>query len=245
MHPESHENYLVEYVKRIPDIAVLSVDYPLAPEAKCPVLLQCCLDAYIWAINSDKFDKLEKVVFSGDSAGGQLCLSLMYVLHDICQQSTGTIPIMPSALVAVYSVFSTRASCFPSYCISTVDIVVPAKAAAEAILAQSPFNVEIATLGKLRSNASLFKRFLKIERHPYISPLYADHEILKNVTLHLVTSNVCPLLDHSVELAKKWKGKVTLDIVNRLPHGFLNFITFSNKCQKAFELVVEKLKNNF
>lgn len=43
---------------------------------------------------------------------------------------------------------------------------------------------------------------------PFCSPLlFNNFEALKNVKMHLVASEFCPLLDESVTMAKLWQGK--------------------------------------
>jgi len=44
--------------------------------------------------------------------------------------------------------------------------------------------------------------------------------------LHLIALHFDPFLDDNVAMAKKWKGQVTLDVLDKLQHGFLNFMPF-------------------
>ncbi|PIK39591.1 putative hormone-sensitive lipase isoform X1 [Apostichopus japonicus] len=102
------------------------------------------------------------------------------------------------------------------------------------------------------------KRFreIPIMRNPYISPYVASDELLEGLPLctssfdnledlqelykvlnlgHLACS-LDPLLDDSVMFAKKLKRRnkhVQLDIIDGLPHGFLNFSPISTECKAA------------
>lgn len=56
------------------------MDYPLAPGSKYPHLIECCLKAYLYIkLLVDKVFELKKydLVFTGDSAGGNICLTLL------------------------------------------------------------------------------------------------------------------------------------------------------------------------
>lgn len=58
----------------------ISVDYGKAPEHPYPVGLYDCLEAYIWTLNC--FEQIyeakpNKIVFVGDSAGGNLAAALI------------------------------------------------------------------------------------------------------------------------------------------------------------------------
>ena len=49
-------------------------------------------------------------------------------------------------------------------------------------------------------------------RHPYVSPtFYDDFESLKDIALYLIAIESDPILDHSILLAKNWKGKDSTD----------------------------------
>ncbi|RWS02813.1 hormone-sensitive lipase-like protein, partial [Dinothrombium tinctorium] len=111
-----------------------------------------------------------------------------------------------------------------------------------------PFSIVTSTLEKLKNAMSLFvslifgkgsqklwfecsenemssrlKRMTELLNNPYISTLfYPDFAKLKETTLHIITTSYCPLQDDCVTLAKLWKGIKTLDVVDKLPHGFLH-----------------------
>jgi len=79
--------------------------------------------------------------------------------------------------------------------------------------------------------------------NPYISPLfYDDFEGLKNVNLYLIALHFDPFLDDNVSMAKKWRGKVSLDVLDDLQHGFLNFMPFVDEAKKANLVCIERLK---
>lgn len=90
------------------------------------------------------------------------------------------------------------------------------------------------------------ERLYKITSNPYISPLYyQDFESLASINLHLIALHFDPFLDDNVTMAKRWKGKVTLDVLDGLQHGFLNYMPFIDEGRKANELAVRRIKETF
>ncbi|XP_054620554.1 lipase, hormone-sensitive a [Dunckerocampus dactyliophorus] len=73
----SHENYLRSWSKQL-NVPVLSVDYSLSPEAPFPRALEECFYAYCWALKNCHLlgSTAERVCLAGDSAGGNLCITV-------------------------------------------------------------------------------------------------------------------------------------------------------------------------
>ncbi|XP_790622.3 hormone-sensitive lipase isoform X2 [Strongylocentrotus purpuratus] len=84
-----------------------------------------------------------------------------------------------------------------------------------------------------------------IMRNPYVSPLFSDEELLKGLPpVHIIGCALDPLLDDSISFAKKLRGMgkpVFLEIVNQLPHGFLNFSTVGKECKEASMVCVRHI----
>ena len=68
----THKNLVREYAYK-GNMAVLLVDYRLAPKYKFPIPMQDCYESYLWA--TSKFAG-QKVYVGGDSAGGNLALGI-------------------------------------------------------------------------------------------------------------------------------------------------------------------------
>ena len=78
----AHENYLRKWVNQL-GIPIIGIDYSLAPQNKYPTAVNDIWQAYVWIINhaEDCFGiKINNIIISGDSAGGNLVLSLVYML---------------------------------------------------------------------------------------------------------------------------------------------------------------------
>lgn len=78
-YSRAHEN-LIAYVTLAANARTFALDYPLTPEYPFPAQQQCALDAYRWMLESG-IDPQHLVVV-GDSAGGNLALSLLLALRD-------------------------------------------------------------------------------------------------------------------------------------------------------------------
>ncbi|KAM4630569.1 lipase, hormone-sensitive a isoform 2-T3 [Polymixia lowei] len=74
---KSHENYLRSWSKDL-GVPILSVDYSLSPEAPFPRALEECFYAYCWALKNCHLlgSTAERVCLAGDSAGGNLCITV-------------------------------------------------------------------------------------------------------------------------------------------------------------------------
>lgn len=245
MTPEIHESYTKSYVAKIEDAVVVSVDYTKSPEGHFPIAVQELLDVYLWTLSSKGplGHRPRKILFTGDSAGAALLGSLLNILADIEELEKNAIKLLPMSFMAIYPVFSTRLSFYPSQILSSMDVIIPAWSQVLMWTMQSPFNVNLEEEDWYdTSKHQELAKFLKLERHPYLSPLYGRLDRLKDVKLYLLTSNTCNLLDQSVAMAKSWKGEVTLDIVDRHAHGFLGFVPLSGDSRKALKLLIKRLQ---
>jgi hormone-sensitive lipase len=86
------------------------------------------------------------------------------------------------------------------------------------------------SVGVPESSSSDF--IFNVPKDPFLSPIYANDDILSQFpAINIVALALDSLLDDNIEFAKKLRDvnvKVKLDILDGLPHGFLNFskVTF-------------------
>lgn len=93
---------------------------------------------------------------------------------------------------------------------------------------------------------SRFAAFGDNLEHPYLSTLkYQKFDQLKDVSCHLIGLVNDIFLDQSVDMAKKWKGNCTLDVVDELSHAFLNYLPFSSLALEGSDLVLSRIKQAF
>lgn len=101
-------------------VPILSVDYSLAPEAPFPRALEECFYAYCWALNNCHLlgSSAERVCLAGDSAGGNLCITVsMKALTTGVRVPDGIMVAYPATLLA------TDAS--PSRLLTAIDPLLP------------------------------------------------------------------------------------------------------------------------
>lgn len=86
-----------------------------------------------------------------------------------------------------------------------------------------------------------------VPRDPFLSPYWASDDVLKQLPpVSVLSSQFDPCLDDCVMLAKKLRGlgnNVTLDVLEGLPHGFLNFSLLSKEAHEGSKLCVKRIMN--
>uniref|UniRef100_A0A0R3RLZ8 Hormone-sensitive lipase n=1 Tax=Elaeophora elaphi TaxID=1147741 RepID=A0A0R3RLZ8_9BILA len=90
----------------------------------------------------------------------------------------------------------------------------------------------------------------KVPRDPLISPIYASPEDLAQLPPSwFVACHLDPLLDDTITFAKKMRdagGRVmAVDLLDNLPHGFLNFTLVSPECREGAKICLDRVKEAF
>ena len=79
--------------------------------------------------------------------------------------------------------------------------------------------------------------------HPYMSPLmYDDMDSLSQTSMYIIGLTNDPIADHSVMMARKWRGKVKLDMIDELVHAFLSMYYLSDKYRQGYRLCCDRLR---
>ncbi|KAJ8354732.1 hypothetical protein SKAU_G00222990 [Synaphobranchus kaupii] len=102
---KSHEPYLKSWSQDL-GVPILSVDYSLAPEAPFPRALEECFYAYCWALKNSHLLGWtgERVCLGGDSAGGNLCLTMsMRAASQGVRMPDGIMAAYPATLLTAYA----------------------------------------------------------------------------------------------------------------------------------------------
>ena len=89
MSSNSHQNYTRIWANEL-NIPVFSIDYRLSPESKFPDALNDCWQVYYWLLEEGEIHlgmKIDNIILAGDSAGGNLCSSLVL----LCIKKNGKI----------------------------------------------------------------------------------------------------------------------------------------------------------
>ncbi|XP_059206655.1 lipase, hormone-sensitive a [Centropristis striata] len=116
---KSHENYLRTWSKEL-SVPILSVDYSLSPEAPFPRALEECFYAYCWALNNCHLlgSTAERVCLAGDSAGGNLCIT-------VSMKAISSGIRVPDGIMAAYPATLLTTDASPSRLLTLIDPLLP------------------------------------------------------------------------------------------------------------------------
>ena len=210
MSPKSHENYTLKWANYL-KIPIFSIDYRLSPGVAFPKSLDDVYQSYLWILNySEIFFNIEfdEIILAGDSAGGNLILSLTYLL--IMNKIK-----LPKAIFLFYPALKIDINTLvPSYLNSINDLIL------EYHLLK--FCIE-SYCGKLTDNGKI----ITDTRNQFLSPLFMDNNILKLLPPVRIFGGSCdPLRDDSFYLMEKLL-KLNKDVYfyefKYFPHGYLNY----------------------
>ncbi|VDD95568.1 unnamed protein product [Enterobius vermicularis] len=90
----------------------------------------------------------------------------------------------------------------------------------------------------------------EVPKDPLISPMYASSEILRQLPpMRFLACHLDPLLDDTISFAVRARacGSTisSIDLVDSLPHGFLNFSLISPECREGSKLCLRRIKEQF
>jgi len=225
MSSASHRLYLSRWVNSL-ELVHFSIDYRLAPKSQYPDALDDVWQAYLWIINYSKTVlgiNPEKIIFAGDSAGGNLAVALMLRLI-----RAGLNP--PHGCLLIYPCLSVDAySHSPSYFGSIDDPLLPY------------------SILKLVAKAYVKEGFKNME-DPFISPMIASDELMQHMPpVRIVTGSNDPLHDDSWRLLAKlvkFKKDAKLIVHEHLSHAYMchqdlkNYQVFVDEtCELIEELI--------
>lgn len=172
---ESHDRIMREYAAAT-GVAVIGVEYPLAPEHRFPLPLEACVDAVRWLARHAHRLGIDggRLAIGGDSAGANLALAACLMLRD-----TGT-PLLRAGLL-LYGAY---------------DASLEGRSHAE--YGDGRYLLSASRMRWFWSN------YLAEDRdrgHPYAAPLQADLRDLP--PLHLTVAELDILRDENLALAEK------------------------------------------
>lgn len=260
LSPKSHEQYLRIWSKKL-GVPVISVDYGLSPESKYPSALQEILDCYLFLTSgSAKVKELlgfnpENIVICGDSAGGNMSLSLALILNDINQHVKNVEGLetkmvqMPVSLCIQYPCANPTIACHSASRLFTafdplLSIACVYACAGGYLDVGAKDYPEKPWFRNPEVFHEVVEKILIKKKDPYVNILsFKRFHELCGVKLYVQASEFDPLLDDAVAISKAWKGPVTLDIVEGVVHGFMAFLDFSAEARTALDMIVERLRS--
>ncbi|MBS3809850.1 MAG: alpha/beta hydrolase, partial [Desulfobacterales bacterium] len=211
----THRN-LASKIARSAKAHALVTDYRLAPENPFPAQLEDAFVAYKWLI-SEKQINPENIIISGDSAGGNLAISVLIKIRD------EGLPL-PAAAICLSPVTDLTASGESMISRAESDPMV------------TPEAIEF-----------MIKSYLDgtDPKNPLASPLYADLSGLPPTFIQAGTAEV--LLDDSTRIAQKLESEgvdTELDIWEDMIHVFATFADIAPESKQAIEKIgnfIEKI----
>ena len=225
LSPLSHENYTRKIVNKT-GIPLLSIDYRLSPEYSFPSALDDVYQTYKWLIENGENDlniKINNIILLGDSAGGNLIMSLIYIL--LIKEMK-----LPDMIILAYpAVKMTIIPLSLSYLNSLYD----------PLLDYNLLNF------CLKSYLGEYKN----DKNPFLSPLYMKNEIIKNIPkINIYGGTADPLRDDYVEFFHKCnKANVDCHLIefSYFPHGFLNYdySFIMPQASKCTEMICDDINN--
>ena len=203
LSPVTHENYTRKIVNKL-GIPLLSVQYRLSPEYAFPDALDDVYQVYKWLIEYGEEDlniNLKNIILLGDSAGGNLILSLTYLLLIKGMR-------LPNLIVMAYPALKISINPFSlSYLNSLYDPLVD-------------YNLLTFCLRSYVGEGN-------DPDDPFLSPLYMNDKIVKHLPeIKMYGATGDSLRDDYVEFLHKClkiNKKCQLKEFKYFPHGFLNY----------------------
>jgi monoterpene epsilon-lactone hydrolase len=223
---DSHRALSCELSKRA-GVSVLAVDYKLAPENPFPSGLEDCYDVYDWMLENSIDEKItaDKVFISGDSAGGNLSLAILFLIRESNLR-------MPNAVLPISPVLDLFGKSPSVNNLDGFDPILNKKAFVKGLPLVYLFGKDVLKMNesKFKKISTVFKiitRKSKLIKNPLVSPIYGD---LKNFPPILINvGDVEILRDDSirfVDKARKEGVKASVKVWPNMIHVFVAFLGY-------------------
>ncbi|CAL4063557.1 unnamed protein product, partial [Meganyctiphanes norvegica] len=269
----AQEPFLREWAHAL-EVPILSCDYTLSPEAKYPRPLEEALTVYCWALNNLNLlgTNANTIVLTGDSAGGNMitgltikCIELgirppdgLYLAYtpfifDLMPAPARLLAVMDPMLPFAFALRCLKAYAGDRMKKSTENSSPIPTPPVENYSKRPKFcSIPLGTTplhyGGEQSLKDEFSTVV-IEDDHYLSALKCPKHILSkfpSTAIMTVEYDFC--LDDNVTMGKKLKSvgvDVTVDILNKLPHGFMNLCLVSKEAMDGVKSSIERLKDLF
>lgn len=288
--PYSYSKIINQWIKEIGAV-VVSIDYSLAPNDIYPVALQEIVDTYLWLNNlttsngnlndlnqyngsSELNDNLtcnlfefnpSEIVITGDSAGGNLVVSLLIILSEIIKLSQGNdltcetneynlIVKLPKSISLLYPCASPGLP-YDNGSILLIDPIYPITLPIKYSTCYAFKDVDEINVSYLNGKGNPWFRkkeqiksiYTRLNYNRWIDPVfhiltYKSFELMKSVSLYIQVGEFDQVLDNCICIAKCWKGPVVLDVIPNVIHSFAKFTDHSPECREANNLATKRLK---
>ena len=177
------ENYLREWAKKL-EMPFFGIDYGLSPMHQYPEPIDDCFQAYMWILKNAKEElnmNIKNIIISGDSAGGCMVLSLVFILITMNQYENIKIKLPDLILIEYPTTYSGEDNVTNSLILSIKDMV---------------FDANI-----LKYVRDAYVGEYKNMQDPFLNPIKADERILKYLPrTRIFFGSTDPLRDDSIRI---------------------------------------------
>ena len=177
------ENYLREWAKKL-EMPFIGIDYGLSPMHQYPEPIDDCFQAYMWILKNAKEElnmDIKNIIISGDSAGGCMVLSLVFILITMNQYESIKIKLPDLILIEYPTTYSGEDNVTNSLIMSIKDMV---------------FDANI-----LKYVRDSYVGEYKNMQDPFLNPIKADERILKYLPrTRIFFGSTDPLRDDSIRI---------------------------------------------
>lgn len=260
----SLENVCVrKWARSMPGLTVINFDYTLCPIAMFPTQVQELLDFYTWLTDESSREEViqrfgffpKDVIFAGESAGGQISISLYILINELNRKFNAMIKV-PKGLVLMFPKVSMNFKQIPSFFSCLVDPMIFPQLLPAAFLAYAPMK----RFDALKHEYKLVPKEEKMTM-PYdaifqdgnemiqsiiLDPInYKHFEEMRETFLNIITFEYDPFLDEAILLAKRWKGRVNFRVMDDLCHSSTLLGELNHECKKAELELIDLIESSF
>ncbi len=216
---DPYRDIAIQYSNIAGNAEVFSIDYRVAPTNQYPSALEDAVTVYKWLLK-EGYDN-NKIIMTGDSAGGNLVLSTALYLRD------HNIPL-PKIIIAI-SPWTNVANDFPSIKFNEKkDIILGENGLIMRNQIYDPIYFQGANI-----------------KNPYVSPVNGDYKEIGNLLIQVGGHEI--LLDDALKVAQKAREtgcNVKITVYDEMPHDFQVLIPQLEQSQKAWNEIKNFIEEN-
>jgi monoterpene epsilon-lactone hydrolase len=215
-HSNASHRKMCGHIAKATGAKLLMVDYRLAPEHVFPAAIEDAVDAYKWLLTNSY--RPHHIATMGDSAGGNLCTSVVLKLRELDEP-------LPAAIVAIS----------PLYDLESTSGTIDTNAETEALITRE-------TLERTRGMAVPQDQW----KNPLVHILDADPTDLPPI--YLTAGNYEVLLDHATRFADKATRAgvdVELEVAPGMQHVYTAMAGRHEQADKSIDAIGKWLQKKF
>ena len=245
-----HALFLSKWSQMLQGVTFICPEYGLAPEHKFPAAVQDILDCYIHLTSPDSNVENDigfypsKVVVVGDSAGGSISVALVVSLN-MCRH-----PLPTELLLTNPVITSSLTHHQPSHALIPIDPLICFSEYMLSADSYAPGNTtDSCQTPSWYVRPTTASRSYEIDQYTKRNKLFNVilndfSDISKRVRLKVMAAEFDPLIDHSMDLVRKWSpDKVTLTVVREVSHGFIFLWRHSPEADRATKDLIDTIFN--